>query len=453
MRVNPRKAAFDGLLLVEQGVFISQALNDIVERYQLSDRDLRLATELLYGTTRMRGTLDYYLNKISKRPIERLNREIRNLLRMGAYQIIFLDRIPNSAAVNESVKLVPRNKGKQVAGYINGVLRNLVRGYQQITFPDLTDEPIQHIASKYSYPSWMVKRWVERWGVERTIQLCLINNQVPPIHLRVNTLKITLADLQDYFAEKGIVAIPGKYCPDVLVINQGAAVLSDPWFEQGYYYLQNESSVLVGHAMEPKPGELVYDLCSAPGGKSTHMAQLMDNQGQIIAVDQTEAKVELIRENTRRLGITIINAMVGDASTIKLPLADKVLVDAPCSGLGVLSHRPDTRWSKSLQEIRELSKIQKNILTNASQLVRPGGFLVYSTCTIEPEENQENISWFLNKYPNYRLKALPSWFPGKPETGSVSICSFEYQLDGFFITLLENHGKKEEVHNNCRNIE
>lgn len=440
MKSNPRKAALTGLLLVEQGIFINQVLNEIFKQHQLSEQDRGLTTELIYGTTRMRGTLDYYLKRISRRPIAKLDPEVRNILRLGAYQILFLDRIPNSAAVNEAVKLAPTKNQRLVAGFINGVLRNLIRKQQQIKFPDLKTDPVAHISSKYSHPEWMVRRWVKRWGAEQVIKLCQFNNQPPELHLRVNTIKVTVEELQNYFAAKGIPTRPGRFASDVLVVGEGARILRDSYFQQGYYYVQNESSVLVGHALNPQPGEIVYDLCSAPGGKTTHLAQLMKNQGKIIAVDVTKEKIDLVKENAQQLGISIIETKVADAATIKLPLADKVLVDAPCSGLGTLAHRPDIRWSKSESDIVELSQIQRRILANAAGLVKPGGLLVYSTCTIEPEENQENLAWFLENFPSYRLKPLPNWFPGDSCQGYVSIMPFKHRIDGFFISLLENYG-------------
>lgn len=435
---NPRAAALAGLIKVENGVFIGQALNDILAEFSLDSRDTGLTTELLYGTVRMYGFLDYYINQISNRSIERLDVEVRNILRLGAYQILLLDRIPNSAAVNESVKLAPAKKRKVIGGFINGVLRNLIRQQAKIKLPDIDQDPVNHISTKYSHPQWMVKRWLKRYGVEDTITFCAINNETPQIAIRVNTLKISCEALLDYFAKQDITAKPALYAPDVLSCEQGYQVLNDSYFAEGYYYVQNESSALVVHALDPKQGETIYDLCAAPGGKSTHLAQLMHNIGTVVAIDQTSEKTALIAENANRLGISVIKTLEADASTVTLPLADAVLVDAPCSGLGVLRHKPDVRWRKQLHEIQSLATVQREILANSVKLVKPGGKLVYSTCTTEPEENQEQIAWFLKQFPSFSLSNLPHGFPGLINPSMAQILPFKHGIDGFFICLLEN---------------
>lgn len=438
---NPRAAAVDALTAVESGAFTAEAVNEVIKTYYLSERDARLATEIVYGSVRMRLTLDYYLNQISKKKVEKLDTRIRNILRTGAYQILFLDRIPPSAAVNESVKLVPRRNRDRSSGFVNAILRNLIRKQSQINFPNLKQDPVAHISTKYSHPGWMVKRWLNRYGIESTIKFCQINNTSPKTDLRVNTLKISSVELQEYFAKKDIILEPGKFASDVFSSKSGMQIINDPYFGAGYYYLQNESSVLVGHAVNPNPGDIIYDLCAAPGGKSTHLAQLLNNNGKIIAFDIDQERIKLIDENLTRLGITAVDVCLGDARNIRLDTVDKVLVDAPCSGLGVLRHKPDARWTKSEQEIFKLVTIQKQILTNAAKLVKPGGQLIYSTCSTEPEENQEIITWFLKTHQNFRLMNLPQWFPGDPNTGKVGILPFIHGIDGFFICKMENVGK------------
>lgn len=440
IRSNPRAAAVEALVKIEQAVFIQDAINQVFGQFQLSRLDTALATEIIYGTVRMQLNLDYYLDHISHIDMANLSARVRNILRSGAYQILYLDRVPVSAAVNESVNLIAEKKRQKIGGFVNAVLRNLVRKHKKIFFPKLESDPIDYISYKYSHPDWMVSRWIKRYGIDNTIELCRINNTVPQTDLRVNTLKITVKQLQSYLCCKKINTKAARFAPDILTTSQTGQLLLDRGFLNGYYYLQNESSALVAHAVGPRSGDLVYDLCAAPGGKATHLAQLMKNKGKIIAVDQTNDRVELILENAKRLDISIIETLVGDAARIQLPQADKVLVDAPCSGLGVLRHKPDGKWYKLEQRLVNLAKMQKAILSNAASLVKPGGTLVYSTCTIEPEENVDVISWFLHEFSNFRLTALPKWFPGLNQRGISTILPFVHKIDGFFICKIEKFG-------------
>ena len=437
-KANPRSAAVDALVRIENRVFINKALDDVLSEYELSDLNRGLATEIVYGTVRMQKTIDYILDMISSIKTCDLNQQVRSILRAGAYQILYLDRVPVSAAVNEAVKLAPAGKLK-IRGYINAVLRNLARKHSSISFPDLESDPVSHIAVKHSHPEWLVARWLARYGPEATIKLCEVNNRTPELHLRVNTLKITCDELKALFAEQRIVVEEGRFAPDVLVANKALNPAGDPYFEDGYYYIQNEGSALVAHAVAPLAGETVYDMCAAPGGKATHLAQLMDNQGLIVAVDLNQERLGLILENAARLGISIIKTAEGDAQTIELPNADRVLVDAPCSGLGVLRHRPDARWRKKEQDIQALAKLQRQILANAATMVKPGGTLVYATCTTEPEENQEVIKWFLETHPHFSPSPLPSWFPVCKSVGMVAILPFIHGIDGFFICKMQNN--------------
>ncbi|HHX01790.1 MAG TPA: 16S rRNA (cytosine(967)-C(5))-methyltransferase RsmB [Firmicutes bacterium] len=436
---NSRSAAVDALVKIENGVLISAALDEALVAHKLNELDRALAAEIVYGSVRMQKTIDYVLNSISSIKINALEPLVRNILRTGAYQILYLDRVPVSAAVNEAVKLAPVKNRRKVSGYINAVLRNLVRKHRSIQFPDLDSDPVGHVAVKYSHPEWLVKRWLDRYGLENTIRFCQINNTSPELHLRVNTLRISLEKLRNSLVEQGIAAEKGRFAPDVLICSRMLSPAADASFEQGYYYIQNESSALVAHALAPRPGEIVYDLCAAPGGKATHLGQLMANQGQIIAVDQTRERIELIQENAARLGISIIKTLVGDARSLQLPTADRVLVDAPCSGLGVLRQRPDARWRRKEQDIDSLAKLQRQILENAATLVKPGGTLVYATCTTEPEENQDMIKWFLERYPHFSQSALPSWFPMSQSVGMTAILPFIHGIDGFFICKLQNN--------------
>ncbi len=439
-KTNPRAAAVEAVVNIEEGDFIQGALNSVISKYELKRIDIALVTEIVYGTVRMQKLIDYYLSHISKLELCRLEAYVRSILRVGAYQIIFLDRIPVSAAVNESVKLAPKKNNRKVRGFINGVLRNIVRKYKDISLPPINPDPIEHISIGYSHPRWMVTRWLKQFGIDNTIKLCQLNNARPLVGIRVNTIKTTLSDIIEYLARQNIPSETGKYAPDVVIAGASFPLVEDPYFLKGFFYLQSESSALVAHAVQPSQGQLIYDLCAAPGGKTTHLAQLMHNQGEIIALDQTESKIRLIKDNLKQQGISIVRTRVGDATSIKLPPADKVLIDAPCSGLGVLRQNPDIKWRRSLEDISELRLLQKRIMTNAANLVKPGGELIYSTCTIEPEENESLIHWFLTNNPKYKLKALPTWFPPGNNVGMLSILPFMHGIDGFFICKMVNIG-------------
>lgn len=436
---NPRAAAVNALMRIEIGVAISNALDQALKAYRLNNLDRGLATEITYGTVRMQKAIDFALDSISRIRIDSLEPRVRAILRTGAYQILYLSRVPVSAAVNEAVKLASAGKHRKAGGYVNAVLRNLARKSESIKYPDPESDPVRHVAVKHSHPEWIVKRWLHRYGLENTVRFCQINNTSPEIHVRVNTLITSPETLGAHFVEQGALAEKGRFAPDVLVLGRSFSPAADPWLDRGYYYVQNESSALVAHALAPQPGETVYDLCAAPGGKTTHLAQLMDNRGRIIAVDQTDEKVAMIEENAARLRISIIEPMVGDAAVLKLPPADRVLVDAPCSGLGVLRHRPDARWRRRERDILSLAELQRRILANAAAMVKPGGTLVYATCTTEPEENEDTVRWFLKRHPGFILSPLPQWFPPSQHVGMLSILPFIHGIDGFFICKLQNN--------------
>ncbi|NLY11562.1 MAG: 16S rRNA (cytosine(967)-C(5))-methyltransferase RsmB [Firmicutes bacterium] len=438
---NSREAALQILQELEtKGTFLSDALSQISGRANLSEKDQSLLMELTMGTVRMQNALDYYLDKVSKRPMISLLPVVRSILRLGAYQILYLDRIPVSAAVNESVKLAHKFVNRGVAGFINAVLRNLDRRKDSIDFPSWEKDPTTHIVYKHSHPRWLVEKWTEEFGIEETLNLCIANNQPSETTIRVNELKTTKEELRQHFLEKDVEVKDGRYVPDILVLNKGGVALHDPRFSAGHYYFQDESSAFIAHAMDPQPGDLIYDLCSAPGGKSTHMAQLMNNQGKIISIDQNPHRLEHVRENAIRLGITNIEIQVGDAMHLgEMAQADRVLVDAPCSGLGVIRHKPDVKWRKKPNEISDLVIIQRRILSEAQGLVKAGGTLVYSTCTITREENQDMVSWFLTEFPNFKLVDLPSWFPQSVDQ-YLQILPHIHQIDGFFIAKFKRTG-------------
>lgn len=435
---NPRQLAIETLnRLEETGDFLREVLDFHLRKNSLKSIDQGLYTELVYGTVRMRYNLDYVLSLFSSRPLKNIKPAILNVLRSAVYQILYLQRIPASAAVNEAVKLARLFGHEGVARFANGILRQVVRHKDNISYPPLEGDPKGHLSLKYSFPPWIIELWLKWWGREETLALCRAMNEPPNLHIRANTLKVTPGEVRTYFQGQGIAASPGRYVPEVLEVSPAHLVIRDPWLAEGMYYIQDESSTLVAHALRVEPGQLVYDLCSAPGGKTTHLAQLMENRGRIVAFDLHSGRLQLVEDNARRLEISIIEARQGDATEdLALAPAPRVLVDAPCSGLGTMRHRPDIRWRKSLAEIMELATLQKKILGRAANYVAPGGLLLYSTCTLTKYENQDVANWFLDTHPEYSGFSFPSWFPAADEPSWMkTLFPHRYGLDGFFLAI------------------
>lgn len=451
---NPRAMALEVLYAIERDEAYSNiALNKVLEKYRPEKLDRSFVTELVYGTLRSVNTIDWILAGFLKKPLRKLNPWIRNILRMGVYQIKYMDKVPDSAACNESVNLVKALGQAGMAKMVNGVLRNVVRNINEIEMPEISKDPVKAISILYSHPEWLVRRWIKDYGVKGTEEFCKANNIIPPNSIRTNTLKIGRDGLRRLLADEGIEAIPGKFAPETLIIDGFKSVGSIAAHKSGLFMVQDESSTLVGHAVSPRQGAVVIDACSAPGGKSTHMAQLMKNEGKIISADVHPHKIELIKENADRLGITIIEPVVLDATELHKiypDTADFVLVDAPCSGLGVLRRRPEIRWRKKEEQIKELQALQHKIIKSAARCVKPDGVLVYSTCTVTREENNEVIEKFLNKNPEFYLDDLTGFLPdslkGIPGTdtltkGFMQFLPHLHGTDGFFIARMRRKGK------------
>ena len=434
---NPRQLAVITLNeLEEKGDFLREVLDLHSRQNDLSPLDQGLYTELVYGTVRMRRNLDYVISSFSSRPLTKVTPAILNVLRSAVYQILYLERVPAHAAVNEAVKLARIFGHEGVAKFTNGLLRQLIRKKDTISYPDWERDPVLHLGLKYSFPSWMVEHWLSWLGPTETAMLCQALNETPKLNIRVNTVKTSVPELRDYLTEQGISSAPGKFAPDVLEVSPAGHVVKDQALARGMYYIQDESSALAAHALQVEAGQTVYDLCSAPGGKTTHLAQLMNNQGQIFAFDASGNRLALVEENARRLGITIIETTIRDATeTWNLPPGPRVLVDAPCSGLGTMNHRPDIRWNKTPQDIKELVNLQRKILSAASKAVAPGGLLLYSTCTLTKDENQDVAHWFLQEHTDFSGASFPAWFPPGETEWMRTILPHHHGLDGFFLAV------------------
>lgn len=435
----------------EEEAYSNIELNKVLVKYDPEKLDRAFITELVYGVLRFRGTLDWVLGQYMNRPLDKISPWIREILRLGVYQLMYMDKVPPSAAVNESVNLAKKYGHQGVVKFVNGVLRNIGRNLDNLAFPDINKDPIGHIAAKYSHPRWMVERWIGEFGVDNTEAICIANNSNPPNTVRTNTLKTSREDLAQVLNKENIVAEFCKYAPEGLNIKGFKSIGTIPEFSQGLFLVQDESSMLPAHALSPQPGSLVIDACSAPGGKTTHLAQLMENRGKIIAADIHRHKMELIRENAERLGIDIIETVLTDARQLQekfTEAADYILLDAPCSGLGVLRRRPEIRWRKKPETINELHQLNRDLLAQVAKCLKPGGRLVYSTCTITAEENQEVVEEFVQNNPDFQfgdiLNFLPPDLPGfndKKGLGYIQLLPQVDGMDGFFIASLEKKVK------------
>ncbi|NLJ77297.1 MAG: 16S rRNA (cytosine(967)-C(5))-methyltransferase RsmB [Peptococcaceae bacterium] len=449
-KITAREIALQVLKEVEgKGAYAGLALDKMMEKYRPGKLDRAFATELAYGTLRYLKTIDWILEQYVKKPLEAQTASVRNILRLSVYQLFYLDKVPDSAACNEGAKMARKYGHVGVVKFVNGVLRNILRRKGEITFPPLAEDPVGHIAIKYSHPTWMVERWLKEFGLHETMDLCQANNVPPPNTIRTNTLKNTRDELITRLKQEGLTATETRYTPEGIIINGFLSIGAMDSFREGRFQVQDESSMLASRALAPSPGSTIIDFCSAPGGKATHLAQLMNNQGKIWAIDIHPHKLALVGENSNRLGISIIEGIVADAAQLPEKYtgsADYVLVDAPCSGLGVLRRRPDARWRKEPGQIAGLAKLQAAILERAAHCVKDNGILVYSTCTITREENQDQVESFLAGHPEFVLEDLAPLLPqvldkdGTMADGYLQLLPHRHAVDGFFIARMRKEG-------------
>jgi 16S rRNA (cytosine967-C5)-methyltransferase len=441
---NPRRSAFDILLRIEKERSYADILIDReLSRGLLAGPDRGLLTELVYGVLRRQGTLDHVIGHCSSQRIDRLERAVLLLLRLGLYQALFLDRVPVSAAVNETVKLA-HLLAPRAAGFINAVLRRADRERDTIPWPDRDADPAGFIAARHSTPRWIATGWIDQLGVDEAEALARDMLKPPPFTVRVNTLKIDRDGLRARLADEGVPSEPGLYAPSALQLSGPIRLDTLDSFREGLFTVQDESSQMAALLLAPCPGERLLDLCAAPGGKTTHLAQLMDDRGEILACDASPRKLELVLETAGRLGIGIITTRPVNAAK-PLP-ADafgqfqRVLLDAPCSGLGVLRRNPEGKWWKTPANVAELAATQRAILRNAAGCLAAGGTLLYATCSTTREENEAVIDDFLSRSPGFVLEDLrgvyPEWTPLFTDRGCFRSWPQRHGMDGFFAARL-----------------
>lgn len=406
-----RAVALEVLHRVEVGdAYSNVLLHRVLGREPLSDHDRALITELVLGTLRQRALVVHALGAHLSRPLEHLPALIRSVLLLGAYQLLFLRRMPRHVAVHESVELAKRVGHRGTAGLVNAVLRRIA----DEGMPPLPggDEPAS-VALRHSHPSWLAARWIGRWDLRFAEELMDGDNAVPPTSLRVNTLKTTLDSLRAALADAGVASEPSAIAPDGLRIAAGGYGERLPMYEAGLFHMQDEGSMLVAHAVAPQPGEVVIDACAAPGGKTGHLAQVMQDRGRVIAADVDPAKLQALSMQMSRLGVEIVEAHHLDAREVGRAFteqADAVLVDAPCTGLGVVRRRPEIKWRVRAEDLTAAMADQLEMLYGVARAVKRGGRLIYSVCTLEPEETRDVVARFLVRFPEF----APDGFDGPP---------------------------------------
>ncbi|MFD0587915.1 16S rRNA (cytosine(967)-C(5))-methyltransferase RsmB [Paenibacillus sp. GCM10027627] len=446
---SPREIALHILVKVaESGAYSNIQLNRSLQDAGLQRADAALATELVYGTISRGATLDYWLSQFVAKGLNKLDVWVHQLLRMSAYQLLFLDRIPAHAAVNEAVTIAKKRGHSGISGMVNGVLRSIDRRREELTPENIRlDDPIETIALRHSYPVWLVRRWADQFGLEVTSGICAAGNEQPHASIRVNALSSDRESLMVQLREEGMSAEPSAIASAGIVVSGGGNLADTAGFRTGLYSLQDESSMLVAEVASPKAGMKVLDCCAAPGGKSAHMAELMEGKGKLWANELHAHKRELITALTERLKLRNVEAVTGDALTLPARFApesmDVVLLDAPCTGFGVIRRKPEIKWTKTEGDISEIAALQRELLNAVCTLVKPGGTFVYSTCTMEKAENEEQIAAFLKQHPDFELDAdWPADLLSKLANAGLLDDAFEGQLqilpqhfgsDGFFI--------------------
>ena len=439
--MKARELALKVLLDIEENNNYSNiAINKHFKNVNLNNQDRGLATEIIYGVVENKYYLDYIIDKLSKIKCKKMNIYVKILLRMGIYQILLLNSISDYAAVNETVSLV-KKYDKRSSGFVNAILRNVIRQKDTIGEVDLKDDKIMYLATRYSYKPWMIKNWINNFSEEFTEDLLEANSEKPSVYLRTNTLKISRDSLIEKLKSEGINCSIVPTVDEAIRVENLKNIENNQLFKDGLFTIQDISSMIVGRVMNPKENSLVLDVCSAPGGKTTHLATLMNNTGKVVSRDIFDHKLKLIQSTVDRLGLTNVEVQSFDASVLDEESIDKfdyVLADVPCSGLGIIRRKPEIKY-KEKAELKDLPKIQKDILKNASKYVKVGGTLIYSTCTIQDNENIEVIKDFLDNNNNFKLVPINEVKVDldNQDNGYLKIYPNIHDIDGFFIAKLE----------------
>ncbi len=438
-----RRTAYKVLIRTEsEGAYSNIALNAELSKID-DEREKSLAAMIVYCTLENTEAFDIQIRALTGKPAKKLQPEVRVIIRMGLTQLIYMDKIPESAAVNECVNLAKKFAPK-ASGLVNGVLRSFIREGKMLELPKKDGDPIPYLSAKYSVPQWLAKHWLDSYGIEKCEKILSAIKGRAPVYLRVNTTKINEEELCARLADEGIKTEKTKL-ENAVAVQASGAIDKLGSYEAGLFHVQDLASQLCCMLLGAKENSVVYDVCAAPGGKTFTAAQYMKNTGRIVSCDLYPQRVSLIEQGAKRLGLTNVVPAVRDAMTTEEEKADYVLCDAPCSGYGVIRRKPDIMLKSKEQaeeEMKSVAEIQRNILSAASHLVKKGGVLIYSTCTLNPAENEENAEWFLKNNPDFEPMPfeLPEWVVHKYDNGMATIFPDREGADGFFISKFRRKG-------------
>ncbi len=416
------------------GAYLNGLLFSHLSGCSLDRRDRALVTELVQGTVRMMGALDRVLARFSTRELADIDPGVMWILRLAAYQVMYTD-IPDYAACDLAADLARVREGERTVGFVNGVMRALVRGLPTFQWPR-PEDPVAFLEARYSLPRWIVEMWLEELGAEAAEKVCAASAGQPPLSLRCNLLRTTRAELQSGLEAAGARVENGKLAPEALLVKGSGPVAEMEEYRRGLFSVQDQGAIAVGRLVSPEPGAGALDLCAAPGGKANHLAEMMHNEGRVLAVDLDPSRLEKVKEAAARLGNSIVRTVAMDARRVRDGVEgcfDRVLVDAPCTGLGTLARRPDARWRKRPEDVERLAALQLELVLEAARMLGPGGLLVYSTCTVSRRENQGVVEAFLARSPGFEV--VPSG------TGKyLELYLSPEPCDGMFAAVLRRSG-------------
>lgn len=448
-QTTARQIAFEALRAIDRGAFADVVLDRKLNQSQLSSQDKGLVTELVYGTVRRRRTLDALIDQFGKREASKQPADLLQILRLGFYQLRYLTHVPDHAVVDTTVGLAKAQRLGKLSGVVNGMLRQYIRqtNEQADGQSDGQSDPLQlpadptvRLGILYSYPDWVIRLWQSMLPETEVAALCEWFNQPPQLDLRINLQRYSLAEAQAIFAAAGIETEPVTAVPSALRLKKHQGAIAHlPGYAEGWWAVQDSSAQLVSYLLDPQPGETIIDACGAPGGKSLHTAELMGDQGMVWSCDRTASRTKKIQQNIDRLGLTAVRPLMCDSRNQPTfaAKADRVLLDVPCSGLGTLHRHADARWRQTPDSVAGLVTLQRQLLSHVATWVKPGGVMVYATCTLNREENEAQIQWFLSQHQGWQIEAPPPDF-GLVDTASswIKVWPHQQNMDGFFMVKL-----------------
>ncbi|GKX31691.1 ribosomal RNA small subunit methyltransferase B [Vallitalea longa] len=446
-KINARNVSLNILTdIFNDKAYTNIAIDRCFSHNEMNKQDRAFITRIVEGTVEHVITIDYIINKFSKTKTRKMKKIILYILRLSVYQIKYMDKVPVSAVCNEAVKLTKKRKFNNLSGFVNGILRNISRNLNDIQYPNEIDEPVKYLSVVYSFPEYIIDLWLEYYDYDTVKEMCINSNKTVKTSIRCNLTKVSNTDLQNQLIDENVHVEEGKLLEYAMKIDNYNNIRSLQPFIEGKFSVQDESSMLVAHLAQPEGNSLVVDVCAAPGGKTTHFAELMKNTGCVDSRDIYPKKLHLIDENVKRLQLNNVtireyNALETDKSLIEK--ADIVVADVPCSGLGIISKKPDIKYNIEKKDIEQLIEIQRNILKVVYKYVKIGGILMFSTCTVNPEENIQNVRWFIDNFP-FELVDFNDILPdriGSDTKGYIQLLPGQYDTDGFFIAKLRRIAK------------